>query len=203
MPVVGEEIEKLKMAVSKLTARVEELEGEVHELKAKKRKPRSKKDSTGGTGKTATAEVRAAFLEAYEKQFGHSYPCWGARENGLCSNWLKSIPLEKALDLVLVYMNFKDPFVVKSGHPFYLLVQKTVEIEAATKRYPQIWETIAKFKAQLNTYTKQIQDSEEVAIHARIEAGHSSSPSLGHEGQKQISGRAQERISGGDHKLTG
>jgi hypothetical protein len=79
-------------------------------------------------GESHTAKIRDCFLEEYKKKFKHDYLNWGAKENGQIKNWLRSIALEKALELIPLFMRWNDPYVVKAGHPVGLLVTQHVRL---------------------------------------------------------------------------
>lgn len=90
-------------------------------LKPFKAKPKSDE-------KSPIAEVGQAFKTAYEKKFKQPYPAWGAKENGMIKNWLKSVSLEHALKLCSIYPLWTDPFIVNQGHTLNLLVTQHIKL---------------------------------------------------------------------------
>ncbi len=80
------------------------------------------------TTPSGTAQIKDLFLEEYLKRHGHPYPNWGKSENGKVSNWLKSVSLDHAKELVPLFMQWTDPYVVKAGHPLGLLIAQHVRL---------------------------------------------------------------------------
>jgi len=92
------------------------------------------------------AKIKEAFLLAYSKKFKQDYLGWGPKEYGQTRNWLKSVPLERAIELCVLYPNWTDPFVTKSGHPFSLLVTQHVKLWTDYTRARSKVEGVAQYK---------------------------------------------------------
>lgn len=125
------------MTNEELAAKVRELEQRLEKLESKK-KPKSESDSR-------VSETRRTFIDAYQAKFKHEY-FWGAKESGLAKTWLKSISLERAKWLIGWFVQWNDPFIVKAGHPFGLLVSNTVKLEAQLARGKRYFEQVAESK---------------------------------------------------------
>lgn len=100
-------------------------------------KPKKKQPPKAATGLTPVAQIGRLFKSEYLKRFGHEYPMWGAGENSMAAHWLKSISIERALDLIPKYFAWNDPFVVKAGHPFEILKKQTPRLVSDLERAGQ------------------------------------------------------------------
>jgi len=129
-----------------------------------KAKPKPKKDSPP----SSVARVREAFLNSYKSTFGKEYPGWGAPEYGKATQWLKSIPLEKALEYCALYPHWNDPWVTKCGHTFGILVSKYVQLDAWVSRAPQILEKMALGRATERAHLTKLERSAEIKAHDAI-----------------------------------
>jgi hypothetical protein len=167
-----------------LIGKVKELEERLAKLEAKKTRSGRAKGAVASETKSPGAQVRDAFLGSFRTVFGHDYPGWGARENGMAGQWLKSVPLERALEYALIYPHWKDYAVFKAGHPFSLLVQRYVQLDAHMKRYPEIVNGLIGIKARENVEINDKVKDHESRIYADIQA--KPNPLIGGGTQDQI-----------------
>lgn len=151
-------IQDLQAEVAGLKARISEIESRV---------PKKKKSTKDEPSEVAL--IRRAFLESFEKTFGHPYVGLGAKENGMIKTWLKSVPFERALEMSMVYPKWKEKHVVRSGHPFGLLIAKHVELDAHMCRYPQLVQDIIKSRARETVEIIEKSKDFEVKIHAELQ----------------------------------
>ena len=140
-------IERIKL----LEARVEKLEG--------KKKP--------AKGTTSVGQIREIFLKAYAVQFKHEYTGWGAKENGLASNWLKSVSFDKACWLIKWYMVWHDQYVTREGHPFHLLTMQSVKLESQLQRGGKYFEQVAASQVAHKENIGREATKQEVMVHAQ------------------------------------
>lgn len=143
-----------KDAILELLIRVKSLEDRCGELEKQLGKPKRGKVPDSGT-----AQVRKAFVEGYQTKFGHEYH-WGAKENGLAAQWLRSIPFERAIWLIKWYLDWTDTWITKQGHPFGLLVTNVVKLEAVLNRGGKYFKAIA----------KSVIDNEDIETQMEVEA---------------------------------
>lgn len=133
-------------------------------LEIEKRLEKLEKKRTKKEHPSAVSEIKGVFLNEYEKKFKHSYPGWGAKENGMAAQWLKSVPLEAALLYAKVYPHWKERRCINAGHPFYLLVQNYVQLEAHIKRHRSLVDDIVNAKARENVeINDRVKDAEVLA----------------------------------------
>ncbi len=125
---------------------------------------------------THTAVLGRLFKEEYLKKFEHPYPAWGPKENGQLANWLKSVPFDYAESLIKLYMQWTNPFVVRSGHTLGLLVTRHVELAT----------DVARAKGKKNLLVKHEREKEVIASYAAIER---------HEQENGNIQRSKDRIS--------
>lgn len=105
-------------------------ETEVNTVQPAKKLPAPKPVKKIIPERSGVAEVREAFFKAFHEEFGREPAGWGAKENAMCSNWLKSVSKEKAILLASVYPKWNDPWVTKNGHPFGILVAQYNSVDA-------------------------------------------------------------------------
>lgn len=104
--------ERIKFLEDKLSEVIHRLE----KLENKKKKSESNPNSS---------TIREHFLESYKKRYGFEYMGWGVKENSQLSVWMKSYSLDQCLFLIDYYLRWNDPFIVREGHPFGLLIMKS------------------------------------------------------------------------------
>lgn len=92
-------------------------------------------------------QIRRAYFEAFEREFGTKPIGWGARENGQATQWVKSIPLQDALRLTALYPSWDDPYVSRAGHPFNLLIAKWASLDAWSTRADKLIDKVARGQA--------------------------------------------------------
>ena len=141
---------------NKVWEKLDEIEKRLEKLEGKK-KPKDPGVST----------IRDTFLQSFKDQFGHEYPGWGAKENGMAKNWLKSVSMDQALLFVRAYVRWKDKFIIQKGHPFGLLVANYVQLDANIKRYPQIMAEIAKASTRDKAMMESISKEEEIRVNVQ------------------------------------
>jgi hypothetical protein len=112
-------------------------------------------------GPTPIGQIRDAFLESYQKEFGHEYAGWGAKENGQTANWLKSVSLEKALDLCRIYPAWNDPKITSLGHPYGLLITDYVRLDAWSRSPERRISKLAQGRAAERVDIKRATEREE------------------------------------------
>lgn len=135
---------------------------------------------------TPVTEIKNFFFDSYRKEFNREYPGWGAKENTQAKNWLRSVSLEKAKELIELYPKWNKPFVVKTGHPFGLLTTDYVELEAWAKGHKQLVQKIAKGTAVQTIEVKRAVEKEEMNHAAEIRTNGS---------DQNFSGRSQPELS--------
>jgi hypothetical protein len=118
-------------------------ERNVYEKKARRRRPKEKSD----TEPTLGSRVRDAFISAYRSEFHRDYPGWGAKEAAQALNWLRSVSVERAIELCWLYPKWNDPWVTEQGHPFGVLVTQYVKLDAWAKSSTKLIAKIAQGKA--------------------------------------------------------
>lgn len=82
----------------------------------KKKKP--KKDDG-----PKTTEIREAYIRSFKERYGTA-PVWAAKENKLAQNLLKSIGLEKAIEVSGKYPFYNDPWHIGQKHSFSILISQ-------------------------------------------------------------------------------
>ncbi len=66
----------------------------------------------------AGSEIRAAWFDAYQSNFGKKYSGWGAREAGQVTNLLKSWNAERIKELIPLFFRWRHQRVIDAGWPF-------------------------------------------------------------------------------------
>lgn len=163
---------------------------EVEKRLAKLEKKRSTKAQP-----SEVAEIRGVFLSEYEKRFKHPYVGWGAKENGMAAQWLKSVPFEKALLYAKIYPHWKEKRAIAAGHPFYLLVQNYVQLEAHIRRHKALVDDIIDARARENVEIgSKVKDQEVIHYGNQHKAG--SNQSLIDHMQDEIQTHAEPKLLG-------
>lgn len=169
------ETDELRREINELEARITALEGK----KTRNRKVVESEPSS-------VAVVREAFLRSFRNTFGHDYAGWGAKENSLAKNWLKSVPLERALEYVAIYPKWKDKMIIRNGHPFHLLTGHYVRLDAHMRRYPKLVADLIASMARENVEVNaKVKDYESRAF-ADIQKEQDSRDGLGFQNPVQI-----------------
>lgn len=88
--------------------------------------------------------LRNAFCLSFEWEFKRPYPGWGKKENSMASNLLKSLSIEKAVELAALYPKWNDPWVTKVGHPFEVFVKQYAQLDAWAYSHDLLIDKIAK-----------------------------------------------------------
>lgn len=183
------------MTHDELIGKVAELEERIARLEGPKAKSRTRRPGTLADGPTPVGQIRDAFLGSFRNKFGHDYAGWGARENGMASTWLKSVSLEAALNYTKIYPHWKEQMVTRAGHPFALLVQRYVQLDAHMQRYPDYVRDVIESKARDNVTINDKVKDHEIRLHA--DAGQAqSNPLIGGGSQGQIQNVTNPAISG-------
>lgn len=148
--------------MDELRRKIEELESRLERLEKKKTKRKPAEE----VGESPVARVRDTFLRSFRTVFGHDYAGWGAKENGLITGWLKSIPLDKALMYAQVYPHWKDRVVIQAGHPLHMLTSRYIQLDAHINRYPDVVRALIEARARENIEIGDQVKDHEVRIHA-------------------------------------
>jgi hypothetical protein len=142
--------------------------------------------------------VRTAFLRSYKAEFNHDYPGWGAKENSQAKHWLKSVSLEKALELCWVYPKWNDPWVTKVGHPFDVLVKQYVQCEAWARNSKYLIRKIAAGKSIENVDIKRAVEHEELKRGLQAKLADRENTNASGTLQRQLPSSSPPRISAVD-----
>lgn len=111
--------------------------------------------------KTPAAQIRSAWLAAYERTYNRKCVSWGARESKQAQNLLKTWPLDHVLLLVDAFFAWTHPAPLAKGHPFGVgsssFVMMIHELDADTHS-PERRKDVAVFGARMKeTREKAVQ----------------------------------------------
>lgn len=113
-------------------------------------------------GPSPITQIKKAFTEAFEKEFGHKYVGWGIKENSQAKAWLKSVSLEDAVELCRIYPGWNDEWVTKQGHTFGILVSQYQRVNSWHRSPGKLVKKIAVGKAEETVVIKRaIQEQEQ------------------------------------------
>lgn len=141
----------------------------------------------GSKDPTPASQIRSCFLEAYQKEFGKEYPGWGAKEFGQAASWLRSVPLQKALDYCRLYPQWNDPWVSKQGHPFGILVAQYVKLDAWNDRPQQLVDKMVLGRAREKVLGEQKRTLVEMRMHGEIQEQQNRDRAIGGQVPKNVS----------------
>ena len=182
---VQEVIEEMREQIKALSERLAVLEDGGQGKK--KRISRSSKQEPSSVSK-----IRDAFLGSFLKAHGHEYPGWGARENGQAANWLRSIPVDKAVAYAAVFPHWKNKRMVTRGHTFSDLITNYVELDAHMNRHKKIVSDIAGAAVMEKFLITNAIEQQEVVEHAKRAANPDHLPtSIGYDHKVQIQARSE------------
>lgn len=130
----------------------------------KTEKPKLKK-SESDAGLEERRELNQFWREKYAAIFGHEYPRPAdGRYNAEIKRIHAALGLKLAKSRLEFYLNWKDPFVVKEGHPIEFFMSKLVKMESDRHRHEKKQVTAAQAEAIKKTIQKDIGQKSEVQL---------------------------------------
>lgn len=109
--------DKIIVLLDRIAVAVEEKTPKAVVAKPKKEEPRAR-------------AVVVAYCDAYKKKYG-SHPVIDGKTAGLAKNLLKSLPLERVIDLVQAYLQMEDSFFKVRCHDFVTFTQNLNKVALA------------------------------------------------------------------------
>lgn len=112
-----------------------------------------------------TVSVAAHFKESFKHNRGYDYPRWGAKENAILKAMGNGIPEHVLKAYINLYLNWKDPYIIKAGHPVALFAANIERLVAEAQKGMELMAESSKAKMNRQVIEKELNSMHELGAH--------------------------------------